>query len=49
MLSGLKKIVSSKSEEISTKIVTPDLLMTPAVSKSSKKRKMEHGFSAKKR
>lgn len=51
MLNGLKKIVSIKSEEDSSSsyMVTPDLLMTPTIHASVKKRKGENGLSLKKK
>lgn len=49
MFNGLKKIVGSKAEEMPSTPVTPDLLMTPSLTKSAKKRKVDNGFSAKKR
>lgn len=49
MFSGLKKIVGGK-ETSQSSLVTPDLLMTPVITRSSKKRKVDHGgISQKKR
>lgn len=42
MLNGIKKIVGSKANEDSTTaVVTPDLLLTPRIRKSVKKRRIE--------
>ncbi|KAK9869240.1 hypothetical protein WA026_002991 [Henosepilachna vigintioctopunctata] len=41
MFNGLKKMVGNKSDEVSPTIVTPDLLLTPSITRSVKKRKME--------
>ncbi|CAG9764719.1 unnamed protein product [Ceutorhynchus assimilis] len=51
MLNGLKKIVSSKTEEeVTSYAVTPDLLLTPTIQPSIKKRlKSESGLSVKKK
>ncbi|KAF2885228.1 hypothetical protein ILUMI_20947 [Ignelater luminosus] len=52
MFNGLRKIVSSKSVDTVTSpvLVTPDLLITPNLTKSAKKRKLEGGgFSNKKK
>ncbi|XP_050311629.1 LOW QUALITY PROTEIN: rho GTPase-activating protein 11A-like [Anthonomus grandis grandis] len=46
MLNGLKKIVSSRTEEEPT---TPDLLITPTIHASLKKKKGEGGLSLKKK
>lgn len=49
MFSGLKKIVGGK-ETSQSSLVTPDLLMTPVITRSSKKRKIDNsGISQKKR
>ncbi|XP_017777488.1 PREDICTED: serine/arginine repetitive matrix protein 1-like isoform X2 [Nicrophorus vespilloides] len=49
MLNGLKKIVSSKTEEVVQEF-PPDLLLTPCITRSAKKRKIESaGISNKKR
>lgn len=50
MLNGLKKMVGNKTDDVPIPTaVTPDLLITPSLSRSMKKRKVEGGFSAKKR
>lgn len=53
MFSGLKKIVGSKINEEDTQAVTvvmPDLLVTPRIQRSVKKRRVENGnLSAKKK
>lgn len=53
MFNGLKKIVGGKSEEPQNSNVvatTPDLLITPSISRSIKKRKGDlNGFSTKKK
>lgn len=54
MFHGLKKMVSSKSVDEGTKQIasaTPDLLLTPCLTRSAKKRKVVHstGFSSKRR
>ncbi|KAL3286348.1 hypothetical protein HHI36_000856 [Cryptolaemus montrouzieri] len=41
MFNGLKKIVGNRSDEMSPTIVTPDLLLTPSISRSVKKRKID--------
>lgn len=53
MLHGLRKMVSSKSEDCTKQIsiATPDLLLTPNLTQSAKKRKnlQQSGFSTKRR
>lgn len=52
MFSGLKKIVSSNktTDEVSPNIVTPDLLLTPSITRSVKKRKADlSGLSLRKK
>ncbi|XP_045483068.1 rho GTPase-activating protein gacN-like [Harmonia axyridis] len=50
MFNGLRKMVGNRSDEMSPTIVTPDLLLTPSISRSVKKRKMESvGLSNKKK
>lgn len=50
MFNGLRKMVGNKSDEMSPTIVTPDLLLTPSISRSVKKRKLESvGLSNKKK
>lgn len=54
MFHGLKKMVSSKSVDEGSKqitSVTPDLLLTPCLTRSAKKRKVVQstGFSNKRR
>ncbi|XP_044746134.1 rho GTPase-activating protein gacN-like [Coccinella septempunctata] len=50
MFNGLRKMVGNRSEDMSPTIVTPDLLLTPSISRSVKKRKIESlGLSNKKK
>lgn len=50
LFNGLKKIVSGKvTEEPPVEVITPDVLLTPCLTRSCRKRKIENSFSSKKR
>ncbi|ENN72791.1 hypothetical protein YQE_10596, partial [Dendroctonus ponderosae] len=49
MLNGLKKIVSSKTEEVGRQPATPDVLLTPSIHASMKKKKGDSGLSLKRK